>query len=293
MVSTDLASAKSARGFKRLGFVQEYSSYYWSRGYGLASQAYTGTKKNAPASWQPRIKSLEDTVADYSNPAFVTFQDKSDSVLRLLDDKVDYAAGIASRYYSSAGNELSGQVQKQKDYHRDNLDRYRAAREAYLQKIEDTVGFVKRHGVAGTVKYSADSVLAQVEDAKKIPAFLEKQGAALTNKVQEAWNKFYSLPAVQQTLARTKPTVDAAWQKYLAAHDQLLSTTYYHRAVDSGSKILTQAQQTAVYKKAKTDLYPSLAPYADPAYNSIVGSTYYKAAVDHLKPVSSYAAKQL
>ena len=109
--------------------------------------------------------------------------------------QVDYAAAIASRYYSSAGNELSGHVQKQKDYHRENLERYKAAREAYLQKIEDTVGFVKQHGITGTAKYSADAVLAQVEEAKKIPAFLEKQGSILAAKVHEAWDKFYSLPA--------------------------------------------------------------------------------------------------
>lgn len=73
----------------------------------------------------------------------------------------------------------------------------------------------------------------------------------------------------------------------------LQSTTYYHKAVDNGSKLLDKAYDTTVYKNAKTKLYPSIAPYADPAYNSITSNTYYKAAVDHLKPVSPYTAKSL
>lgn len=109
--------------------------------------------------------------------------------------QVDSVAGVASRYYSSAGTELSGQVQKQKEYHRENLERYEAAKKAYLARIEDAVGFVKQHGITGTAKYSADAVLAQVEEAKKIPAILEKQGSVLATKVQEAWDRFYSLPA--------------------------------------------------------------------------------------------------
>ena len=69
------------------------------------------------------------------------------------------------------------------------------------------------------------------------------------------------------------------------------STSYYHQAVDQGSRLLHQAQQSSVYQRAKTNIYPTLAPYADPAYDSITGSTYYKAAVNHLKPVPSYSAK--
>ena len=69
------------------------------------------------------------------------------------------------------------------------------------------------------------------------------------------------------------------------------STSYYHKAVDTGSKILTKATETPVYKNAKTKLYPSIAPYADPAYDKLTSNSYYKAAVDHLKPVSPYTAK--
>ena len=145
----------------------------------------------------PRWVAILETLGSLRLPSArsVRLRCKCAVLSEFIVGQVDYAAGIASRYYSSAGNELSGQVQKQKDYHRENLERYKAAREAYLQKIEDTVGFVKQHGVAGTAKYSADAVLAQVEEAKKIPAFLEKQGSFLANKVNEAWSQFYSLPA--------------------------------------------------------------------------------------------------
>ena len=50
---------------------------------------------------------------------------------------------------------------------------------------------------------------------------------------------------------------------------------------------MSSLQGTALYQKAKTQLYPSVAPYADPALDKISANSYYKAAVDHLKPVQS------
>ena len=94
MVSTsDLSSAQSSYSLKRLGFVRDYSGFYWSKGSGLASQLYNSSKKYAPASMQPRIKAVEDKVSEYSHPALVTVQDKSDSVLHVLDSKVSSIAG--------------------------------------------------------------------------------------------------------------------------------------------------------------------------------------------------------
>ena len=67
MVSTsDLTSTQSAYSLKRLGFVRDYSGYYWSKSSGLASQLYNGSKQYAPASLQPHIKTVEDKVSVYS-----------------------------------------------------------------------------------------------------------------------------------------------------------------------------------------------------------------------------------
>lgn len=73
--------------------------------------------------------------------------------------------------------------------------------------------------------------------------------------------------------------------------NEMQSTSYYHKAVDSGSQLLNKAQQTSVYRSAKTNFYPRVASYTDPAYDKITSSSYYKAAVDHLRPVSPYTAK--
>ena len=89
MVATsDLTATKPGTSFKRLGFVRDYSSFYLTKSSALASHAWQSTVHFAPASLQPRLKSVEDVVADYSNPTWVRLQDKSDSVLHLLDDKV-------------------------------------------------------------------------------------------------------------------------------------------------------------------------------------------------------------
>ena len=42
--------------------------------------------------------------------------------------------------------------------------------------------------------------------------------------------------------------------------------------------------QTFVYRKAKEALYPYVASYADPAYESVISSPYYKQLMQHLTP---------
>lgn len=86
--TSDLFATKTGPGLKRLGFVRDYSGFYWNKSSGLASQLYANSKHYAPASVQPRIKAVEDKVSEYSYPAFTTLQDRSDSVLRVLDSQV-------------------------------------------------------------------------------------------------------------------------------------------------------------------------------------------------------------
>lgn len=52
-------------------------------------------------------------------------------------------------------------------------------------------------------------------------------------------------------------------------------------------QILSRAQESFVYRKAKENLYPVVAPYADPALEKVASSTYYKAALEHITPASA------
>ena len=61
----------------------------------------------------------------------------------------------------------------------------------------------------------------------------------------------------------------------------------YHRAYKGSMDTVSSFQELALVQKAKTDLYPSVAPYVDPAIEKISHNSYYTAGVDHLKPVQS------
>ena len=211
-----MTSKSSMSDFKRLGFVRDYSSFYWTKSGEIASNVYSTSKQYAPKSLLPRINAVEDTVSQYSHPAFAQLQDRSDGVLRSLDSsvstsrqspipghtgqspdptviheprsvQVDYAVKTAGSYYSGASDNVSS-------VHKDNMQRYNSSRDAYFSKVQEAVEYVKAHGVSGSARGAADSLLAQVEGAKHIPATLEKQAHFATEKVKEAWTNFQGLP---------------------------------------------------------------------------------------------------
>ena len=74
---------------------------------------------------------------------------------------------------------------------------------------------------------------------------------------------------------------------FFQASVHMQSHPAYHKAVQAGSESVSNIQGTSLYKNAKDRLYPSVAPYADPALDKLQANGYYQAAVDHLKPVNS------
>lgn len=122
-------------------------------------------------------------------------------------------------FYHQNADYLSKAVQNQRAFHEKNMEVYKSAREAYLKKIEEvsihtsrqpfpssfgsndvvlrlqTVEFLKANGISGTAKYAADSLLATVEQAKKVPLYLQDQARDLVGKVGEAWEKLTHYPA--------------------------------------------------------------------------------------------------
>jgi len=88
--------------------------------------------------------------------------------------QVDGLIVSASRIYDNGAEELKTHVDRQRHFHEKNMEHYKSAREAYLRKIEETVDFLKKEGLSGTARVAADSVMARVEDAKKIPGYLNE-----------------------------------------------------------------------------------------------------------------------
>ena len=99
----------------------------------------------------------------------------------------DYTVKTANGYYSGASSNVS-------TVHKDNMQRFHSSRDAYFSKVQEAVEYVKAHGITGSARSAADSLLAQVEGARNIPAAVEKQASFATEKVKEAWTNFQGLP---------------------------------------------------------------------------------------------------
>ena len=84
----------SSSDLKRLGFVREYGSFYWTKSGEIASNVYSTSKQYAPKSLLPRINAAEDTISQYSHPALTQLQDRSDGVLKSLDSTVRAAGPV-------------------------------------------------------------------------------------------------------------------------------------------------------------------------------------------------------
>lgn len=189
--------------------------------------------------------------------------------------QVDKAILQASQVYASNSAYVAAQVDRQRAYHAQNLESYRAAREHYLKAVEGGVEYLKRVGITGAVKAAADEVAARVADARQLP------GVVLT-KVHESVDALLALAPVHKALEGVKPTLDAAWKRYDGVHDSVVSSPQYRRAVEAGQSVLARAQATQLYATGKARLYPYVAPYAEPAAARL--QPYYLRVVEHLAP---------
>lgn len=191
--------------------------------------------------------------------------------------QVDKAVHSVGQVYQSNSSYIQTQLEKQRQFHQQNLESYKAAREQYLKKVEESIEFLKTNGVAGAAKKATDEVAAAVAEARKLPGMVVKQ-------VHEAFERLLAFEPVQTALKTARPAVDAAYARYESLHQGVLASPQYKRAFEFSQTAVTRAQETFLYRKAKENIYPLVAKYADPAYESITSSTYFKAALEHVTP---------
>lgn len=183
----------------------------------------------------------------------------------------------AGSVYNSNSAFISEQLQKQREMHKHNLESFNAARDAYLERVQGTIDFLREKGVGGAAKVAADEVAAAVGEARKLPG-------AVTKQVHDAFERLMAHESVQKALASARPAVDAAWTRYMGVHDSVVASQRYKQAYDLSQAALARAQETFIFKKAKENLYPYVARYADPAVAQITASSYYQAALEHVAP---------
>ena len=183
----------------------------------------------------------------------------------------------AGQVYQSNSSYIQTQLDKQRDLHKQGMESYKAAREQYLKKIEDSVEFLRSNGLTGAAKKAADEVSVAVAEARKLPSAVAKQ-------VHDAFERLMTFEPVKKAMTSAKPAIDAAYTKYVGVHDVVVTSPQYKKAYDLSQAALTRAQQTILFQKAMQNFYPYVAKYADPAVAQITASPYYQAAIEHVTP---------
>ncbi|KAI7845739.1 hypothetical protein COHA_000655 [Chlorella ohadii] len=231
----------------------------------LAGRLYVSSKAYVPERLQGTVAAAEGKVAELATPYLPTLLDKGTSVLQAVDQKVDSTILSAWSSYTSHAEALTAAVAQQK-----------AARQAYLQRVEESVAFVREQGLQGATKAAADALQSRVEEAKKVPT-------VLIGEISEAWTKFVHTPAVERLLAASRGQVEAAYARYMAAHDALVADPRYSAALAKSGELLAAVQGTGAYQAAAARLAPLLMPYADQAGK--LAAPYLQAVASHLAPV--------
>ena len=75
-------------GYKRLGFVSDYSTLAWNKSTGVASGVYGYSKGFVPKSLNPTVDYWEKKVSEIGSPVLAKLHDNSDYVLHAVDNTV-------------------------------------------------------------------------------------------------------------------------------------------------------------------------------------------------------------
>ncbi|KAK9862542.1 hypothetical protein WJX84_012311 [Apatococcus fuscideae] len=123
-------------------------------------------------------------------------------------------------------------------------------------------------------------------DDKGKALYMQRETEVLAGMISAAWAKLVSLPAVDKVLESAQPSVEFTRRKYTDAHDAVVASATYSKAMEAAEAIVSNFKHSFVYRTAAARLYPVVSQFTDPALDRIVQSQYYSAVVDHLRPTS-------
>lgn len=260
---------------KHLEFLRAYGQYYATK----VVYAYNSSRSLLPATCRTGLRSIEDRLTIISAPLLTGLQQGSERVLWTLDAKVDSIVKVAQQAMEPKA------LSKARADHQLVVAEASQARKAYLQQIAESVQYLRKHGIAGTAKQAMGAILSKVDEAQNLPAERESEGLYLVNGVHDAWAKLAALPPVSRVIETAQPSIDFTQRKYGDAHDAVVASATYNRALEAAAEVLQRVQESPIYKAAAGKLYPAISGIADPAIERITNSPYTKAVVDHLKPI--------
>lgn len=79
---------KKMNGYKRLGFVSDYTTFAWTKSTDIASGVYDYSKGFMPKSLAPTVDHWEKKVSEIGSPLLAKLHDNSDYMLHAVDDTV-------------------------------------------------------------------------------------------------------------------------------------------------------------------------------------------------------------
>ncbi|KAK9843460.1 hypothetical protein WJX81_004052 [Elliptochloris bilobata] len=263
-------------GLKRLDFVRTCGEFWGAK----AASVYRGTRAFVPNALDSSLRAVEDRVAGLGMPLLM----RSEDVLRSVDITVDSALTVVRGLL--AGKSLGDALVATRQHSASEYQfQFVKARNDYLQQVEDAIAFLKETGITGAARAAVTTLLGSVREAHKTPPALEFRSEAVISKVSDAWGKLVVQPPVTKLVETVQPTVDFSYHKYCQAHDVVVASEAYNRALETASAIIHKVTGSLVYRVAASKLYPVISPYADPALAKVTHSALYASVVDHLKPM--------
>mmetsp|Transcript_14705 Transcript_14705/g.25985 ORF Transcript_14705/g.25985 Transcript_14705/m.25985 type:complete len:205 (-) Transcript_14705:333-947(-) len=190
----------------------------------------------------------------------------------------------AEKLYAAANARAEKMVETKKAMHADGMERYAAAKELYLTKVEEILEVLKSQGIKGTAHDAAELVATKVAELRQVPAAVSKDVKNRLHdkfvQLQAAWDKLSSHPEVAKVVNLYSASISTLQAKVAEAHDTLVTNPRYGAALDQAGHYLNMVQGTTVYSR----LHAAFAPYAGPYAERLYTSSYMTAAMDYMKP---------
>ena len=201
---------------KHLEFLRAYGHYYYAK----VAYAYNSSCACLPVSCRAGLRTIETRVNTISGPLLSGLQQGSERMLWTLDSKVaalpDASVQLGQQMQCVQQSAHSSccccalQVDTivrvtQQAMHPKALSEARAehslavaecteARRAYLQKIEETVQFLRDNGISGAARHAMSALLRRLDEAQKLPTHMETEALPVVSGVGDAWSKLAAIP---------------------------------------------------------------------------------------------------
>lgn len=280
-VAVDAAAPKA---LKHLSFVNDTAGYAAAAATTVEG-AYKRARSFTPASVEPYVAKVEDTVVAYAAPVLATAQDTGGKLLHTADEEVGYVVNATSGIVSKGKEAVSSTLTTAKELHESNLKTFKNATEKYFDFVAKTSDWAAdKLNPAKNVQIAREALHATIAKAKELT-----DPDAAVKAVHEAWESFASIPAVSKVLATVDPVTQRGLSSFNAMHKNVVASSYYKRAVDTTVSTASWYTTTTPYKVSGKFLYPWVKPLAEPAMEKLSKSEAVSSLVTYWAPTTPAA----